>query len=122
MIARLLAAAAFSAVLTTTALAQMAGPPANNPSADNSPANNAGASPSATGAPTSLSSQPATNGAQIGQSQRPTHGSASTSGLSSSPQTAQGHEQENGVADKLNACEAKPMSERQACFEAATRM
>lgn len=117
MIGRLLAAAAFGAVMSTAALAQMSAPPATNP-----PANDAGASPSATGAPTSLNAQPSAGQSSLGQ--RTTHGGASTgtSGLSSSRQTAQGHEQENGVADKLNACEAKPMSERQACFDAATRM
>jgi len=107
MIGRLFAAAAFTTVLSATALAQMAAPPPANPSA----------SPSATGAPTTLnSSRPA-------MGQRTMQGSGSIApGLNSNRQTAQGHAQENGVADKLNACEAKPMSERQACFDAATRM
>src|SRR5215472_12967915 len=99
MIGRLLVSAAFVVALSGTAMAQMTAPPASNPTA--SPSAN-----DATGAPTSLTSQPS----QPAMSQRSMPGSASTgtSGLSSNRQTAQGHEQENGVADKLNACEAKP--------------
>jgi len=117
MIGRLLVSAAFVVALSGTApinmaRAQMAAPPATNPTA--SPSAN-----DATGAPKTLSPQPA----QSSMSQRTTQGSASTgmSGLNSNRQTAQGREESNGVADKLNACEAKPMSERQACFDAATR-
>jgi hypothetical protein len=118
MIGRLLASAAFAVALTGTApismaKAQMAAPPPANPSASPS-ATDAGA---ATGAPTTF------NSSQPSMGQRTMRNSGSTApGLSSNRQTAQGHEQENGVADKLNACEAKPMSERQACFSAATRM
>lgn len=117
MIGRLLAAAAFSAVLTGTALAQMAAPPASNPTASPS-ANDAS---HAVGSPTPLnSSQPATSKPAPSNPTMSQH-SAAGSGMSATKQTAQGHEQENGVADKLNACEAKPMTERQACFDAATR-
>ncbi len=113
MIGRLLAAAAFSAVLASTALAQMAAPPASNPTASPS-ANDAS---HATGAPTSLNSSPAAT-SKPAASQH----SAASSGMNITKQTAQGHEQESGIAEKLNACEAKPMTERQACFDAATRM
>ena len=113
MIGRLLASVAFVVALGGTALAQMAAPPASNPTA--SPSGNDASR--AVGAPTPLnSSQPATS-KPAATSPR----SAAGGGTSAAKQTAQGHEQENGVADKLNACEAKPMTERQACFDAATR-
>jgi hypothetical protein len=119
MIGRLLASAAFavalgSAALIGTAAAQMAAPPPANPSA--SPSANE-ASP-ATGAPMTMSpSQPAMSKPM--KSQQSQH-SAAGSGMTTK-QTAQGHEQ-SGVADKLNACENKPLAERQPCIDAATRM
>lgn len=38
-----------------------------------------------------------------------------------SKQSAQGHQKDN-IADQLNACQAKPQAERQACVDQATRM
>lgn len=103
MIGRLLASAAFAVALTGTAMAQMAAPPATNP-----PAASTGSG--AMGAPTSLARQPAGKPAM---------------GLSADRQTAQGAPQGTpklNVAGQLNACEAKPISQRQACIAAATRM
>ncbi|HEX9463655.1 MAG TPA: hypothetical protein VGB82_13745 [Alphaproteobacteria bacterium] len=36
-------------------------------------------------------------------------------------QSAQGHDKDN-IADQLNACQAKPQADRQACIDQATRM
>lgn len=105
MIGRLLASAAFAVALTGTAMAQMAAPPATNP-----PAPAASTGSGAMGAPTSLARQPAGKPAM---------------GLSADRQTAQGAPQGTpklNVAGQLNACEAKPISQRQACIAAATRM
>ena len=132
MIGRLLASAAFAVALTGTAMAQMSAPPSSSPSANDTS--------HATGAPTvTAPSQSPTGQSPTGQ---PTMGQramqdmkdaghkvksaftgdkSKSSGMSASKQTAQGHAQDN-VADKLNACEGKPMSERQSCIDAATRM
>lgn len=51
--------------------------------------------------------------------------SSSTSSMSrsgsSSKQTAQGHKLDN-VADQLNACNLRPVAERQSCIDQITRM
>jgi hypothetical protein len=120
MIGRLLASAAFAVALSGTAListagAQMSAPPPTNPTASPS----AGDASHATAAPTSMKPPAST------KSMTSRHSAAgsgpSGSGTSATKQTAQGHQQSD-VADKLNACENKPLPERQPCIDAATRM
>lgn len=126
MIGRLLASAAFAVALTGTAYigtagAQMSAPPSSSPSANDAS--------QATGSPTTVKpSQPSMGERAMqdmkdaGQKVKSAFSSdKSKSGMSATKQTAQGHEQDN-VADKLNACEGKPMSERQSCIASATRM
>jgi hypothetical protein len=140
MIGRLLASAVFVVALGSTApiskaVAQMtAPPPASSAPAGTSGELNSGPgknSPgvlngghtlnNANGRPTTLS--PSAGQANARQSATGPQANGRTgSTMSGDRQTAQGHEQENGIAEKLNACEAKPMTERQACFDAATRM
>jgi hypothetical protein len=110
MIGRMLASAALAAALTGTAMAQMTAPPPTNP-----PAPAASTGSAASGAPMSLGRQPAVT--------KP------ATGLSADRQTAEGQTAQGipqgtpklNVAGQLNACEAKPISQRQACIAAATR-
>lgn len=103
MIGRLLASAALTVALAGTAMAQMAAPPATNPPA---PSSSATSSPGAVGAPMRLN-QPASKPKQTAQGM---------------PQAAPQGTPKLNAADQLNACEAKPISQRQACIAAATRM
>ncbi len=129
MIGRLLAAAAVTAVLTGTAMAQMAAPPPANPGPNNN--TNSGGQMS----PGDRMGSGGATGSQMGgshMSKSPSSPSGTSSmgqanrkptSMSGNRQTAQtpGHQQDN-IADKLNACESKPMSERQSCINDATRM
>lgn len=103
MIGRLLASAALTVALAGTAMAQMTAPPATNPPAPSSPS---GSGTGAMRAPMHLN-QPASKSKQTAQG-------ASQAAPQGTPKL--------NAADQLNACEAKPVSERQACIAAATRM
>ena len=135
MIGRLLASAALLVALAGTAMAQMTAPPPANPgpSGPNAAPMNSGpgkASPGALNGGHTLNNRThvGTNSTSAGQaaasgprSLHPEASRSSGSNMNSARQTAQGQGQ-NNLADKLNACEAKPVSERQACISAATRM
>lgn len=115
MIGRLLASAALAVALGGTAMAQMSPPPASNPPAGSN------AAPMNPG-PATASPGAQNGGHTMSNSTRPTplgHQANGKAGMSGDRQTAQG--QQNNVADKLNACEAKPMQERQSCINDATR-
>ncbi|HTP81630.1 MAG TPA: hypothetical protein VMQ11_01730 [Alphaproteobacteria bacterium] len=48
-------------------------------------------------------------------------GSAMHSGMHKGGMAKEGHKMDH-VADKLNACQAKPAAERQSCMDSATKM
>lgn len=114
MIGRLLASAALTVVLGGTAMAQMAAPPPSNPPA-----------PSSSAPSSSVTGGSAGGGAMGAPMRLNQQASKPNAGLSTNRQTAQGALPATprlNAADQLNACEAKPINERQACINAATRM
>lgn len=140
MIGRLLASAAFAVALSGTAMAQMAPPPPANPGPSGEMNSGPGkASPGELNGGHTLNNTTntttdSTSAGQAGAGQgtrgpralnaQPDGNRSSTAGstMSNDRQTAQGQRGRDSVADKLNACEAKPLRERQACFDEATRM
>lgn len=120
MIGRLLASAALAAILSGAALAQMPPPPANPGPTGSSSQMNSGNQTGASHTGSGGQASPSTSSGGRASS-GPTslnHQANRNSTMSSDRQTAQGRPD---VAEKLNACEAKPMKERQACIDEATR-
>jgi hypothetical protein len=150
MIGRFLASTAVAGVLfTSAAMAQMSAPPSNNAPSDQparmqtqNPAPRDQANPSTT-RPMNSDQQRRDQVGQAGGGTMPSDSSSSSMSRSDSRsmtqrsgdsmqrtgqktkgrsrQTAQGHNMDN-IADQLNACQAKPQAERQACVDQATRM